>query len=110
MKTSAVCPSCGARLGIRCVVTALTPFRITCPGCKAKLDAGIRMRNGMVAAILAAAALAVTATYFITRDRGNIIIYVGFAGLLLVGLAAEVLLALFVLNKASFTIRRPAGK
>src|SRR5260221_8356697 len=101
MKTSAVCPACGARLGFLSVVRAPTPFHLTCPACKAKLRVGLPGLWAMMAAVLSLFLLVAVLTYFGFRSYGWLFFYLGISALLVLWMMIEVSVALLFFNKAT---------
>lgn len=110
MKTSAVCPACGARLGFWAVIRAPTPFRLACPRCKAKLQVVLRGMWFIMLAIVALLVLVATLTYLAWKNGGWGYFYGGMAALLVLWMLIEVQVGLLIFNRARLEERRPTGK
>jgi hypothetical protein len=110
MKTSAVCPACGARLGFWAVIRAPTPFRLACPSCKAMLRVVLRGMGLITLAIFLLLLSVALLTYFAWKNGGWGYFYGGMVALLVLWMLIEVQVGLLIFNRARLEVRAPGGK
>ncbi len=104
MKTGANCPACGGRLTFWSVFKAPTPFRLTCPRCKAKLKVVLPGLGALLAVVFSLFVLLGVLSLYGYRNYGLPIFSLGLVALAVLWVVVEVSAALLFFNRARFEV------
>jgi len=107
MKTSTNCPACTGKLALWHGIWAGTPFRMTCPHCRARLRIDLPWLVPVFwALVVGFAALGVGIGYLAASGRFVPVVYMGI-GMVIAWLVLELVGGVILYTYASFTILYP---